>query len=117
MRKKGKGYDCPETGFKERCNDGRNGACPHWVLVRGEHPQTGEDQDMWDCSHRWVPILLVDLIRRTNSTGAAVEGLRNETQRGNQDVAQRLAGAMLRLKPLMELNAGHPMPKIPLNGG
>lgn len=52
-------------------------ACRFWVHIVGKHPQTGADQDLWDCAHAWMPVLLIDNTQRQRETGAAVESFRN----------------------------------------
>lgn len=102
---KGEGYECPQTGFRERCNNGRGGMCPNWVRVLGKHPQTGADIDMKDCALQWIPILLIEIARRENETGAAVESFRNEVQRGNAEAVQAMSNAVLQV-PALKRNDG-----------
>jgi len=45
--------------------------------VRGEHPNTGEPIDKWNCAIAWSPILTLEASRNSKQTTAAVEGLRN----------------------------------------
>jgi hypothetical protein len=52
--------------------------CMFWVHMLGKNPQTGHDVDEWDCSQRWVPMLLVENARQSRGTQAAVESMRNE---------------------------------------
>lgn len=59
---------------KECLGDG----CMFWVHMLGKNPQTGNEVDEWDCSIRWLPMLLVENARRTLSVQAATESFRNE---------------------------------------
>lgn len=102
-----KQYDCPDTGFTQKCGDGRKGKCPHWIHVQGAHPQSGETVDMWDCSHRWLPILVIDLIRRTNSQGAAVESLRNELVKREDMATQIMRLASINTNRHLQLEGGN----------
>ncbi|WP_193098021.1 hypothetical protein [Burkholderia sp. Z1] len=52
--------------------------CMFWVHMLGNNPQTGHDVDQWDCSFRWVPMLIVESARQTRGAQAAVESMRNE---------------------------------------
>jgi len=51
--------------------------CPLWMQVRGQHPNTGEQLDKWNCALAWGPVMAMDAARNSNQTTAAVEGLRN----------------------------------------
>jgi hypothetical protein len=52
--------------------------CPWWTLLRGKHPQTGDDLDEWACSIALLPMLLIENSRTTRSVAAATESFRNE---------------------------------------
>jgi hypothetical protein len=67
--------------------------CNWFMLVRGKHPQTGEEVDDWNCAITWLPVLLIENSQQQRHTGAAVESFRNEVVRtadANREVAQRL---------------------------
>ena len=53
--------------------------CMWYCHVVGRHPQTGGDLDTWDCSIRWLPVMLTEGARMTKGVQAAVESFRNET--------------------------------------
>jgi hypothetical protein len=59
-------------------------ACPLWIQVRGKHPQTEAEVDMWDCSLAWMPLLLIENSQMQRQTGAAVESFRNEMVKANE---------------------------------
>jgi|SRR6185295_11213887 len=61
--------------------------CPLWVQVRGKHPQSNEELDMWKCALAWLPILLIENSQQQRQTGAAVESFRNEMVKLNDQVA------------------------------
>lgn len=46
---------CPYV--KEECWEH---GCEFYIHLIGRHPQTGEEQDEWGCSLRWLPVLLVE---------------------------------------------------------
>ena len=51
--------------------------CLFWVQLRGTHPQTGQELDEFDCSIRWLPVLLIEGAKETRQAAAAIESLRN----------------------------------------
>lgn len=63
--------------------DGELCACKFWIKIVGKHPQTGADIDMYDCSHSWLPILMIENTSKQRETGAAIESFRNEMVKGN----------------------------------
>lgn len=74
--------------------------CSWFMLVRGKHPQTGEDIDEWNCAVTWLPVLLIENSQQQRQTGAAVESFRNEVVKAAEtsqqliamDLQQRLLG-------------------------
>jgi hypothetical protein len=64
--------------------------CSWFMLVRGKHPQTGQDVDEWGCAVTWLPVLLIENSQQQRQTGAAVESFRNEVVKSAEDVAQRM---------------------------
>ncbi|HDR9166892.1 hypothetical protein [Burkholderia vietnamiensis] len=64
-------------------------ACMFWVHMIGQNPQTGHSVDQWDCSVRWLPMLLVENARQARGAQAAVESMRNEVV-GRQDTLNNL---------------------------
>lgn len=76
------GHECVEDGA---VRDGELVKCRFWVVVHGQHPQTGEQLSNGDCSIAWMPVLLIENSKVNRETGAAVESLRNENvTTGNQ---------------------------------
>lgn len=65
--------------------------CSWFMLVRGKHPQTGQDVDEWGCAMTWLPVLLIENSQQQRQTGAAVESFRNEVVKSAEDVAQRMS--------------------------
>jgi hypothetical protein len=79
--------------------------CPWWILLRGKHPQTGDDIDEWSCSIALLPMLLLDNSRSTRSVAAATESFRNEMADAHKQSARivlALAGGPLPETPLLE---------------
>lgn len=77
-----------------------------WVHMLGKNPQTGQDVDQWDCSFRWMPMLMVENARRTLGAQAAVESMRNEVVE-RQDILNR-AVALTRAQQVREVEAEAP---------
>jgi hypothetical protein len=64
--------------------------CSWFMLVRGKHPQTGQDVDEWGCAMTWLPVLLIENSQQQRQTGAAVESFRNEVVKSAEEVTQRM---------------------------
>jgi hypothetical protein len=64
--------------------------CMWWTHIMGKHPQSGQDIDMFDCSMRWIPVLLIETSKEMRQAAAATESLRNQ----NVGVAQQLVAAL-----------------------
>ena len=62
--------------------------CHMWTHIMGKHPQTGADLDMYDCSIKWVPTLLIENSNQSRQTGAAIESFRNEIVRQGEQAIQ-----------------------------
>jgi hypothetical protein len=69
--------------------------CRFWVHVLGNHPQTGEVLNKFDCSFAWFPVLLIENSKLQRETGAAVESMRNEINAGAGTILARIAGLKL----------------------
>jgi hypothetical protein len=63
--------------------------CSWFILVRGHHPQTGNEVDEWGCAVSWMPVLTIENSQQQRQTAAAVESFRNEMVMAN-DVSRRL---------------------------
>lgn len=67
--------------------------CAWFMLVRGKHPQTGEEVDEWNCAMTWLPVLLIENSQQQRQTGAAVESFRNEVVKNaeaTREITQRM---------------------------
>ena len=53
--------------------------CMWFSHVTMKNPQTGKDEDEFDCVVRWLPVLLIQGAKQTCQVQAAVESFRNET--------------------------------------
>jgi len=72
--------------------------CAFYQHMIGQNPQTGAAFDTWDCSHRWVPLLLIENSQQQRQTAAAVESLRNVNFEGGQGLVAALLTAATQRK-------------------
>jgi hypothetical protein len=54
--------------------------CQHWHHLLGNHPQSGQVLDRWDCSFNWTNILLIEGAQQSRQTGASVDKMRTELE-------------------------------------
>ena len=54
--------------------------CRFWIGIEGTHPQKKEPVVDHDCAIAWQPTLMLEQARVQNSTGSAVESLRNRVK-------------------------------------
>ena len=52
--------------------------------MRGTNPQTGAEIDEWDCSIKWLPMLLIENANQVRQGAAATESFRNEMVKANE---------------------------------
>ncbi|MCW3539345.1 hypothetical protein [Burkholderia cenocepacia] len=52
--------------------------CAWFAHVVGRDPQSGRDVDHFDCSIRWLPMMMTEGARQTRGVQAAVETMRND---------------------------------------
>jgi len=81
--------DCPLGAKCEEVKeeDGRQilYRCPWYEIVRGKHPQSEQEIDQWKCAIAWGPVLHLESAQQTRQAGAAIESLRNETVKGQNN--------------------------------
>lgn len=65
--------------------------CNWMIHLRGKNPQTGADIDEWDCSIKWLPMLLIENAKEVRHGAAATESFRNEMVKANEQTVQVLA--------------------------
>jgi hypothetical protein len=65
--------------------------CSWFTLVRGTHPQTGQEVDEWGCAITWMPVLMIENSQQQRQTGAAVESFRNEVVKSAEKSQSLLA--------------------------
>lgn len=87
---------CPLGHVCEDARDGKLYRCRWYVRLAGQHPQTGEQVDTWDCSLSWLPLVTVDVARRTFGAQAAVVDLKNEVVVQQERFTAAVAAGMQR---------------------
>lgn len=60
--------------IKERC---KKLGCNFFIKISGSHPQTGDSIEEWDCTFKWLPILLIENSKEVRQGAAATESFRN----------------------------------------
>ena len=65
-----------------------------WMQLRGIHPQTGQEVDEYDCSIKWMPLLLIEGSKETRQAAAAIESFRNEMVVANGKALQLQAASL-----------------------
>lgn len=86
-----KGKVCPKLsaqGRKVVCIEHK---CAHYQHLLGDHPQTGEKLDHWDCAVNWTNILLIENAHKVREFAAAVDSARNEARTDAAAVSAALA--------------------------
>ncbi len=60
--------------------------CPWYYHLHGKHPQLGTPVDAWECSIKWLPMLMLENTKEAIETVASLNSFRNEMVRGQQTV-------------------------------
>jgi len=86
-----KNVRCPAVGFARSCREILAECdCPKFVSIKGADPQTGAIIDRSGCVDSFLPLLLMEGAQQTRQAGAAIDALRNEIAKTNDEVKQRL---------------------------
>ena len=87
MKQREEGEWCPL--IKEDCVEFK---CKFWTKLVGKHPQiAGQTIDQYDCSWKWLPILMIENTKEAIGVSASIDSFRNEMVRGQQAVLQMVA--------------------------
>lgn len=98
---------CPATGFARTCRDVLAECdCPKYVTIRGTDPQTGAPVDRAGCVDSFLPLLLIEGTQQTRQAGAAVESLRNEIVKANDDAKAKLRAFLSEGPALLQFRRG-----------
>lgn len=88
-------HGCPLDGFR-KC---RQLKCAWFAKITGHQVNDGKLVEEWACAIAWVPALALEIAGQARATGAAVESLRNEVVKANEDAKQQ--GPMIPFAPLL----------------
>lgn len=83
---------CPYTAHKKSCRSLAMN-CPKFIRIQGMNANTGQDVDQYGCADAWLPLIMMDVAKRTNEAGAAIESFRNEMVTLSAGGPQRIADA------------------------
>ena len=75
--------------------------CSWFMLIRGQHPQTGQEVDEWGCAVTWMPMLTIENSQQQRQTGAAIESFRNEMVRANE-MSNKVLLATAKIDPVIK---------------
>jgi len=68
--------------------------CRWYIQIRGQHPQTGQEVDEWNCALVWNVIVGLEMARTNRGQTQAIESFRNETVKRQQIFNQLFARAL-----------------------
>lgn len=85
--------------------------CTFWTHITGMHPQTGANVDCWDCTLKWIPIMLVEQTRMTRTVAASVDSARNEIVE-RQEVLNAAVSDAREASRLNHERSGHFVPDV-----
>lgn len=82
--------DCPLR--RAPCTEHK---CRWYIQVIGQHPNTGEQINRWDCAIAWLPALMIENSKEQRHTCASVDKFRDEMAQANGLAAihERIANA------------------------
>lgn len=70
--------------------------CMFWQQFRGQHPQTKEEIDKFECVQVMIPVLLLENGRATRSVAAAAESSRNAVAEALENIPQKATESPVR---------------------
>lgn len=92
---------CPFGATCEEIKDGAIQRCIGYVKMIGKDPQSEATYDEWKCSlFEWLPILLCENAQTNRGQTVAVESMRNEMVKGQQDFIALVVAASQKNKQI-----------------
>ncbi len=85
------GAKCEEVG--ERAGVQVLLRCPWYIKIEGKDPQSERDIEEWRCAIAWSPILHLESSQQTRGVHHAVDSLRNESSKGQEEFLSLVQGA------------------------
>ncbi len=62
--------------------------CRWYIKIIGKGPQSEKMIDEWDCALAWMPMLLIENAMTNRGQTAAIESLRNEAKKQQEEFNQ-----------------------------
>ena len=78
-------FFCPLGSTCEEAVDGIIKRCAWYTKMVGLDPNTGKEVDDWACSMAWMPMLQVEMSKTNRGQTEALESMRNETVKGQEE--------------------------------
>ena len=78
-------FFCPLGSTCEEAVDGVIKRCAWYTKMVGLDPNTGKEVDDWACAMAWMPMLQVEMSSTNRGQTQALESLRNETVKGQEE--------------------------------
>ena len=75
---------CPLGSKCKEIKDNKIHRCMWLVDIKGENPQTGEEENREDCAIAFTPLAILENARWSKGTQSAVESERNEVSELNK---------------------------------
>jgi len=76
---------CPLGHQCETVKEDRLQRCAWYICIKGKDPQSEDTIDEWRCAIAWQPILMVEMSQTNRGQTHALETLREEMSRGQQE--------------------------------
>jgi hypothetical protein len=81
--------------------------CAWWTEVRGNHPQTGQRVEEWNCAIAFMPMLQIETTLSTRQAASETHELRNDVRASND---AGVANVMLGLNQQMRAVVADALP-------
>lgn len=94
---------CPLGSECEEIKDNKIHRCRWYINVKGIHPQTKEEVDTWDCSMAWLPLLTIENAKTNRGQTQALESLRNEMIKGQNEFNTLLSDIAQKNREMKEI--------------
>ncbi len=86
MEEREEGTFCPLIG-----GDCVKFKCKFWTKLVGKHPQiAGQTIDHYDCTWRWMPILMIENTKEAIGVSSSLDSFRNAVVKGQDNVLQMI---------------------------
>lgn len=95
--------DCPQ--WRAPCREHK---CRWFIQVIGKNPNTGANENRWDCSIAWLPILQIEMAQQARQAGASADKVATEVRKFHNKMVQMNLGAAheTKMNALLESSSG-----------